>query len=122
VKLQSIYQKAVPAPSGALSFGPGDQDVQSGNVGVVNSRLQVRVMPTKKVGSDSLILADQIEHVFCRRSRLAPDSLCWVIRKFGRALKVILRRRTSSDLHGQVYNLKPDDTTHKSERDFSNHR
>src|SRR6202158_3783125 len=41
VKLQSIYQKAVPLRPGLYRLDLVIKDVQSGNVGVVNSRIQV---------------------------------------------------------------------------------
>jgi len=39
------------------------KDVRSGNIGVVNSRLQVPRYEDDKLEASSLILADQIEHV-----------------------------------------------------------
>src|SRR2546428_3401547 len=63
LKLQSIYQKAVPLRPGLYRLDLVIKDVQSGNVGVVNSRLQVPRYEDDKLEASSLILADQIEHV-----------------------------------------------------------
>src|SRR6266446_2429048 len=41
LKLQSIYQKAVPLRPGLYRLDLVIKDVQSGNIGVVNTRLQV---------------------------------------------------------------------------------
>src|SRR5215467_1493840 len=71
VKLQSIYQKAVPLRPGLYRLDLVIKDVQSGNVGVVNSRLQVPRYEDDKLG-----------------------------------------------IYMQVYNLKPDEQTHKSNATF----
>src|SRR5205809_5722574 len=63
LKLQSIYQKAVPLRPGLYRLDVVIKDVQSGNIGVVNSRLQVPRYEDEKLEASSLILADQIEHV-----------------------------------------------------------
>src|SRR5215472_16590213 len=63
VKLQSIYQKAVPLRPGLYRLDLVIKDVQSGNVGVVNTRLQVPRYEDEKLEASSLILADQIERV-----------------------------------------------------------
>src|ERR1700675_4437378 len=63
VKLQSIYQKAIPLRPGLYRLDLVIKDVQSGNVGVVNTRLAVPRYADEKLDASSLILADQIEHV-----------------------------------------------------------
>src|SRR6266403_4943572 len=65
VKLQSIYQKAVPLRPGLYRLDLVIKDVQSGNIGVVNSRLQVPRYDDDKLDTSSLILADgnKFEHV-----------------------------------------------------------
>jgi len=63
VKLQSIYQKAVPLRPGLYRLDLVIKDVQSGNIGVVNSRLAVPRYEDEKLEASTLILADQIEHV-----------------------------------------------------------
>src|SRR5882757_9808518 len=63
VKLQSIYQKAIPLRPGLYRLDIVIKDVKSGNVGVINTRLQVPRFEDDKLETSSLILADQIEHV-----------------------------------------------------------
>src|SRR3989475_10354105 len=63
LKLQSIYQKAVPLRPGLYRLDLVIKDVQSGNVGVVNSRLAVPRYEDEKLDASSLILADQLERV-----------------------------------------------------------
>src|SRR6266478_2320345 len=63
LKLQSIYQKAIPLRPGLYRLDLVIKDVQSGNIGVVNSRLQVPRYDDDKLEASSLILADQIERV-----------------------------------------------------------
>src|SRR5271155_200153 len=63
LKLQSIYQKAVPLRPGLYRLDLVIKDVQSGNIGVVNTRLAVPRYEDEKLEASSLILADQIEHV-----------------------------------------------------------
>src|SRR5205807_2005 len=58
LKLQSIYQKAVPLRPGLYRLDLVIKDVQSGNIGVVNSRLQVPRYDDDKLETSSLILAD----------------------------------------------------------------
>src|SRR5579864_5006663 len=63
LKLQSIYQKAVPLRPGLYRLDIVIKDVQSGNVGVVNTRLAVPRYADEKLDASTLILADQLEHV-----------------------------------------------------------
>src|SRR6202140_3150605 len=62
VKLQSIYQKAVPLRPGLYRLDLVIKDVQSGNVGVVNTRLAVPRYADEKLDASTLILADQLDH------------------------------------------------------------
>src|SRR5438445_7000347 len=61
--LQCVYQKAVPLRPDLYRLDLVIKDVQSGNIGVVNSRLQVPRYDDDKLEASSLILADQIERV-----------------------------------------------------------
>src|SRR6202165_4842049 len=63
LNIHSIYQKAVPLRPGLYRLDLVIKDVRSGNIGVVNSRLQVPRYDDDKLEASSLILADQIEHV-----------------------------------------------------------
>ena len=114
VKLQSIYQKAVPLRPGLYRLDLVIKDVHSGNVGVVNSRLQVPRYEDEKLEASSLILADQIEHVPAKQIGAGQFVLG--------SSKV--RPRLEGDFtdrmgfYMQVYNLKADDKTHKSAATF----
>ena len=59
----SIYQKAVPLRPGLYKIDLVIKDVNSGNVGVLNTRLAVSPIPDDKLDASSLILADQMEPV-----------------------------------------------------------
>ena len=116
LKLQSIYQKAVPLCPGLYRLDIVIKDVQSGNVGVVNTRLAVPRYADEKLDASTLILADQLEHVPAKQIGTGQFVLG--------STKVRPRLNsdfTTSDRMGiylQVYNLKPDDKTHKSSATF----
>jgi GWxTD domain-containing protein len=116
LKLQSIYQKAVPLRPGLYRLDIVVKDVQSGNVGVVNTRLAVPRYADEKLDASTLILADQLEHVPAKQIGTGQFVLG--------STKVRPRLNsefTTSDRLGiylQVYNLKPDDKTHKSSATF----
>src|ERR1700688_1706199 len=116
LKLQSIYQKAVPLRPGLYRLDIVIKDVKSGNVGVINTRLQVPRFDDDTLEASSLILADQLEHVPAKQigtgqfvlgsSKVRPK----LDGEFGSDLKL--------GIYMQVYNLKPDDKTHKSSATF----
>jgi GWxTD domain-containing protein len=116
LKLQSIYQKAVPLRPGLYRLDIVIKDVQSGNVGVINTRLAVPRYADEKLDASTLILADQLEHVPAKQIGSGQFVLG--------STKVRPRldnEFTTSDRMGiylQVYNLKPDDKTHKSSATF----
>jgi len=116
LKLQSIYQKAVPLRPGLYRLDLVIKDVQSGNVGVVNTRLAVPRYADERLDASTLILADQLEHVPAKQIGTGQFVLG--------STKVRPRLNsdfTTSDRMGiylQVYNLKPDDKTHKSSATF----
>ncbi len=116
VKLSSIYQKALPLRPGLYRLDIVIKDVESGNVGVVNTRLAVPRYDEEKLEASSLIIADQIEHVPAKQIGLGQFVLG--------SSKV--RPRLDGDfavtdklgIYLQVYNLKPDDKTHKNNAMF----
>src|ERR1700737_4188019 len=63
VKLQSIYQKAVPLRPGLYRLGIVIKGVRGGKAGVLNTRLQVPKYDDDTLEASSLILADQLEQV-----------------------------------------------------------
>jgi GWxTD domain-containing protein len=116
VKLQSIYQKAVPLRPGLYRLDLVIKDVQSGNVGVVNSRLQVPRYEDDKLESSSLILADQIEHVPAKQ--IGAGQFVLGSSKVRPRLEGDFTTADKLGIYMQVYNLKPDEKTHKSDAAF----
>jgi len=116
LKLQSIYQKAVPLRPGLYRLDLVIKDVQSGNVGVVNSRLAVPRYNDEKLEASSLILADQIEHVPAKQ--IGAGQFVLGSSKVRPRLEADFTTADRLGVYMQVYNLKPDDTTHKSNATF----
>jgi len=116
LKLQSIYQKAVPLRPGLYRLDLVIKDVQSGNVGVVNSRLAVPRYNDEKLEASSLILADQIEHVPAKQ--IGSGQFVLGSSKVRPRLEADFTTADKLGVYMQVYNLKPDDTTHKSSATF----
>jgi hypothetical protein len=116
VKLQSIYQKAVPLRPGLYRLDLVIKDVQSGNVGVVNTRLQVPRYEDEKLEASSLILADQIEHVPAKQ--IGAGQFVLGSSKVRPRLEGDFTTADKLGIYMQVYNLKPDDKTHKSNATF----
>jgi len=116
VKLQSIYQKAVPLRPGLYRLDLVIKDVQSGNVGVVNTRLAVHQFDDAKLDSSSLILADQIEHVPAKQ--IGAGQFVLGSSKVRPRLEGDFTTADKLGIYMQVYNLKPDDATHKSNATF----
>ena len=116
VKLHSIYQKAVPLRPGLYRLDLVIKDVQSGNVGVVNSRLQVPRYEDDKLEASSLILADQIEHVPAKQ--IGAGQFVLGSSKVRPRMEGDFTTADKLGIYMQVYNLKPDDKTHKSNATF----
>ena len=116
IKLQSIYQKAVPLRPGLYRLDLVLKDVQSGNVGAVNNRLAVPRYADDKLEASSLILADQIEHVPAKQ--IGTGQFVLGSSKVRPRLEGDFTTADRLYIYMQVYNLKPDDSTHKSSANF----
>jgi GWxTD domain-containing protein len=116
VKLHSIYQKAVPLRPGLYRLDLVIKDVQSGNVGVVNARLQVPRYEDDKLETSSLILADQIEHVPAKQ--IGNGQFVLGSSKVRPRMEGDFTTADRLGIYMQVYNLKPDEKTHKSNATF----
>jgi len=118
LKLQSIYQKAVPLRPGLYRLDLVLKDVQSGNVGVVNSRLQVPRFDDDKLDTSSLILADgnKLEHVPSKQ--IGTGQFVLGSTKVVPRLEADFTTAERLGIYMQIYNLKPDDKTHKSNATF----
>jgi len=116
VKLQSIYQKAVPLRPGLYRLDIVIKDVKSGNVGVINTRLQVPRYDDDTLEASSLILADQLEHVPAKQ--IGTGQFVLGSSKVPPKLDGEFPSNEKLGIYMQVYNLKPDDKTHKSNATF----
>src|SRR6266700_2216529 len=116
LKLQSIYQKAVPLRPGLYRLDLVLKDVQSGNVGAVNNRLAVPRYADDKLEASSLILADQIVHVPAKQ--IGTGQFVLGSSKVRPRLEADFTTADRLGIYLQVYNLKPDDATHKSSANF----
>jgi GWxTD domain-containing protein len=116
LKLSSIYQKALPLRPGLYRLDLVIKDVHSGNVGVVNSRLAVPRYEDEKLEASSLILADQIEHVPAKQIGTGPFVLG--SSKVRPRLEGDFTTADKLGIYMQVYNLKPDEKTHKTNAAF----
>ncbi len=116
LKLQSIYQKAVPLRPGLYRLDIVIKDVQSGNVGVVNTRLAVPRYADEKLDASTLILADQLEHVPAKQ--IGTGQFVLGSTKVRPRLESDFTTADRLGIYLQVYNLKPDEKTHKSNATF----
>src|SRR5258705_5169146 len=116
LKLQSIYQKAVPLRPCLYRLDLVIKEVRSGNIGVVNSRLQVPRYEDDKLEASSLILADQIEHVPAKQ--IGARQFVLGSSKVRPRLEGDFTTADRLGIYMQIYNLKPDDKTHKSSATF----
>src|SRR5713226_6505783 len=116
LKLQSIYQKAVPLRPGLYRLDIVIKDVKSGNVGVINTRLQVPRYDDETLEASSLILADQLKHVPAKQ--IGTGQFVLGSSKVRPKLDGEFPSDIKLGIYMQVYNLKPDDKTHKSSATF----
>jgi GWxTD domain-containing protein len=116
LKLSSIYQKALPLRPGLYRLDLVVKDVQSGNVGVINSRLAVPRYADENLEASTLILADQIEHVPAKQ--IGTGQFVLGSSKVRPRLEGDFTTADKLGVYLQVYNLKPDEKTHKSHATF----
>jgi GWxTD domain-containing protein len=112
LKSFSIYQKAVPLRPGLYKLDLVIKDVNSGNVGVVNTRLAVSTISDDQLAASSLILADQMEPVSSKDVGVGQFVLGST--KVRPKLDSEFHTDQNMDIYFQLYNLKVDDKTHKS--------
>jgi GWxTD domain-containing protein len=108
-----VYQKAVPLSPGLYRLDIVIKDVNSGNVGVVNTRLPVPRFQDDQLSSSTLILADDIQRVSTKDIGLGQFVLGDV--KVRPKLDRAFLSKDSMGVYLQVYNLKVDDKTHKTD-------
>jgi hypothetical protein len=108
----SVYQKAVPLRPGLYKIDIVLKDVNSGNVGVLNTRLAVSPIPDDKLEASSLILADQIEPVSSKDVGVGQFVLGST--KVRPKLDGEFHVDQPMGIYMQFYNLKTDEKTHKN--------
>ena len=116
LKLQSIYQKALPLRPGLYRLDIVVKDVQSGNVGVVNTRLAVPRYADDKLDASTLILADQLQHV--PANQIGAGQFVLGSTKVRPRIESDFKTDSRLGIYLQVYNLQPDEKTHKSNATF----
>jgi GWxTD domain-containing protein len=108
----SIYQKSLPLRPGLYRLDMVLKDINSNNVGVVNTRLAVPPFDDDKIGASTLILADDISPV------PAKDIGVGMFVIGSTKVRPKLDRSFSANqqmgIYMQFYNLKIDDATHKN--------
>jgi GWxTD domain-containing protein len=108
-----IYQKAVPLGPNLYRLDIVVKDVNSGNVGVVNTRLPVPRFQDDQLSSSSLILADDMQRVSSKDIGLGQFVLGDV--KVRPKLDQTFASTDAMGIYLQVYNLKVDEKTHRSD-------
>jgi GWxTD domain-containing protein len=116
VKQMSVYQKALPLRPGLYRLDLVVKDVSSGNVGAVNTRLAVPRYDEEKLEASTLILADQIEHVPAKQ--IGTGQFVLGSSKVRPRLDADFTAADRLGIYLQVYNLKADEKTHKSDASF----
>ena len=101
----SVYWKSIPLRPGLYRLSLALKDVNSGNVGTLEVRMEVPEFSEDQLSASSLILADQLEKVASKRVGLGQfvigDS------KVRPAVSEFTRDQRLG-IYLQVYNLKPD--------------
>ncbi|HVM76076.1 MAG TPA: GWxTD domain-containing protein [Candidatus Saccharimonadales bacterium] len=116
VKQMSIYQKSLPLRPGLYRLDLVVKDVSSGNVGAVNTRLAVPRYNDDTLEASSLILADQIQHVPAKQ--VGTGQFVLGSSKVRPRLDGDFTPADKLGIYMQVYNLKPDEKTHKTDATF----
>jgi GWxTD domain-containing protein len=108
-----IYQKAIPLSPNLYRLDLVVKDVNSGNIGVVNTRLAVPRFQDDQLSASSLILADNIQRVSNKDIGLGQFVLGDV--KVRPKLDPSFIPSDSMGVFLQIYNLKVDEKTHKAD-------
>jgi hypothetical protein len=107
----AVYWKSLPLRPGLYRLSLAIKDVNSGNTGTMELRMEVPQFIEDKLATSSLVLADQIEKVATKRVGLGP----FVIgdTKVRPAVGETFTRDQKLGIYLQVYNMKPDETGNK---------
>lgn len=108
-----IYQKQVPLTPGLYKLDIVVKDTNSGNVGVVDTRLAVPRFQDDTLSVSSLILSDEIAPVSAKDIGLGQFVIGDL--KVRPKLDATFTPADDMGVFVQVYNLKVDDKTHKAD-------
>jgi GWxTD domain-containing protein len=108
----SIYQKAVPLRPGLYRLDIVLKDTGNDNVGVINTRLAVPPFEDDKLSTSSLILADEMVPVATKEIGIGQFVIGST--KVRPKLDQTFGNNEQMGVFLQLYNLKMDEKTHKS--------
>jgi GWxTD domain-containing protein len=108
---EEIYQKQVPLSPGLYALDLVVKDINSGQVGVVDTRLAVPRFQEDQLNASSMILADQISPVSSKDIGLGQMVIGDV--KVRPKMDRSFFQNQQMGVYLQVYNLKVDEKTHK---------
>ena len=108
-----VYQRILSLRPGLYKIDMVVKDMNSGNVGVVNTRLQVPRFPDEKLQLSSLITADLVENLPPSQVGSGPFVIGANKVRPSVAGEFVRTRDKQLNLWFQVYNLKLDEATHK---------
>ncbi|MFZ0639349.1 MAG: GWxTD domain-containing protein [Candidatus Acidiferrales bacterium] len=111
LKGYSIYQKAVPLSPGLYRLDVVVKDINSSNLGVLNTRLAVPRFEDDQLGTSTLILADQISKV--SSTNIGQGEFVLGDLKVRPKMDATFDQGTQMGIFLQVYNLKVDPKTHQ---------
>lgn len=112
VKGFSLYQKAVPLSPGLYRLDVVVKDINSGNLGVLNTALRVPRFQDDQLGASSLILADEIHKV--SSSTIGQGEFVLGDLKVRPKLNATFEQGNQMGIFLQVYNLQVDAKTHEA--------
>jgi GWxTD domain-containing protein len=104
----AVYWKSLPLRPGLYRLSLALKDINNGNTGTLELRMEVPQFKEDELATSSLILADQIEKVPTKRVGLGP----FVIgdTKVRPAVGETFTRDQKLGIYLQLYNMKPDET------------
>lgn len=111
IKQPAVYQKAIPLRPGLYKLNVVLKDLNSGNIGTLETRLAVPRFEEQQLAHSSLIVADLLERVPTKNVGTGQFVLGET-----KVRPVISKDLTPADRMGiymQVYNLAIDETSHK---------
>jgi GWxTD domain-containing protein len=107
----SVYQKALPLRPGLYKLNIVLKDLNSGNVGTLETRLVVPRFQEEQLAHSSLILADRIERVATRN--VGSGQFVIGDTKVRPVVGEVFRPDDRMGIYLQVYNLTVSEETHK---------